>query len=177
MPQEADSCQTASHDSAAQQNAWVVTANDTTTGPKQRLQQAILAPHQAPQRPADALPDLPPYPVDPRCPYGFNIYVYDLQGENNGQDFLKYALTFRGPFCQDDCSDAQFAAEIHIWRYLLKSPCRTLDPEQAHLFYIPYLESLQAVSPRRPADAFAVLHTALADHEYARLEEVGLIER
>jgi hypothetical protein len=135
-----------------------------------RLHQAFF------EQPANDLPALANHPVDPRCPYGFNIYVYDLQGETTGQKFLEFIMKHRGPFCQDDCNDAQFAVEIHLWRYLLKSPCRVKDPEQAHLFYIPYLETLQWLSPIKPEGALDSMYHALVDHEYSGFEEVGRLD-
>ncbi len=57
----------------------------------------------------------------------FKIFVYDLPEKFNSQVLRE---SWR-------CGHHMFAAEVAIHKYLLASSQRTLDPKEAHLFYIP----------------------------------------
>jgi hypothetical protein len=104
------------------------------------------------------------------CPYGFSIYVYDLfNGE--GQTYLRQSLAQRDPFCQNDCSDAQFSTEIQVWRYLLQSPCRTKDTTKADLFYIPFLDTLEYYTKRKQITAPA-LYQGLVERNWTSFSQV-----
>lgn len=55
------------------------------------------------------------------------IFVYDIHPMYNK------ALLRRKPWCEHEA----FGTEIYVHDMLLKSPIRTLDPEEADLFYVP----------------------------------------
>lgn len=65
--------------------------------------------------------------VDPKTGFTFKIYIYDLPKEFHSD--LKRE--------QKRCVSDQYGTEIRIHEELLKSPLRTLDPDEADFFYIP----------------------------------------
>lgn len=65
--------------------------------------------------------------VDPKTGFTFKIYIYDLPKEFHSD--LKRD--------QKRCVSDQYGTEIRIHEELLKSPLRTLDPDEADFFYIP----------------------------------------
>ena len=116
---------------------------------------------------------IPQPKVSLTCPYDFKIYVYDLfAGE--AQNHLIEALETRDPFCQNDCSDAQFSTEVHLWRYLLQSPCRTSNADDADLLYLPFLSTLDYYSPRRTVTAPAI-YKGLVEQNWTDFESVRLL--
>ena len=62
--------------------------------------------------------------VDPKTGFTFKIYIYDLPKEFHSD--LKRD--------QKRCVSDQYGTEIRIHEELLKSPLRTLDPDEADFF-------------------------------------------
>lgn len=78
------------------------------------------------------------------------IYIYDIPDELSGKELYK-TTQFHGSSIWDMCLQSclshymqfmcvlDYGIEVHLIEYLLKHPSRTMNPEEADLFFIPFL--------------------------------------
>lgn len=64
------------------------------------------------------------------------VYVYDLPSRFN-EDLVRASHSspshIRDPYCDKNF----YSSEVHVHRFFLNSPVRTLNPEKANFFYVP----------------------------------------
>lgn len=93
------------------------------------------------------------------------IYVYDIPSRFN-QDLIDRSVSRPGPIADARCDRNFYSSEYHIHQYFLKSPARTLKPEEADFFYVPVYTTCDLIlfPPNRPsrtgknfADAVALI--------------------
>lgn len=64
------------------------------------------------------------------------VYVYELPSRFN-TDLVEKSISDPGPIRDPRCDTTFYSAEVHVHRWLLSSPVRTTDPEEADFFYVP----------------------------------------
>ncbi|CDF40746.1 Glycosyltransferase, family GT47 [Chondrus crispus] len=64
------------------------------------------------------------------------VFVYDLPPRFNVA-LVEKSIAQPGPIRDPRCDTNFYSAEVHVHRWLLASPIRTADPEEADFFYVP----------------------------------------
>jgi len=65
-----------------------------------------------------------------------SIYVYDLPSKFN-TDLVERSINEPGRIRDPFCDRNFYSSEVQVHRYMLSSPVRTMNPEEADFFYVP----------------------------------------
>lgn len=82
------------------------------------------------------------------------LYVYDIPPEYNAH-LVKHSIQHPGPIRDPRCDTNFYSSEYHLHHFLLHSPVRTLDPEQAHFFYVPIYTTCDLMKQPKGLDRVA----------------------
>ncbi|PXF41432.1 putative glucuronosyltransferase [Gracilariopsis chorda] len=82
------------------------------------------------------------------------IYVYDIPSEYNA-DLVKRSIERPGLIRDPRCDTNFYSSEYHFHHFLLNSPVRTHDPEQAHFFYVPIYTTCDLMKQPKEFDRVA----------------------
>lgn len=82
------------------------------------------------------------------------VFVYELPPRFNA-DLVARSITHRARIRDPRCDTNFYSSEVHVHRFLERSPVRTLDPREADFFYVPVYTTCHLIT-HQPNDLRAV---------------------